>query len=299
MTINSLANDGDGKFGSYAVNVQAMQEVALGLGTMTAEYKDGGINVNHIPKQGGNRFAGLLDVAYGNGDMQWSNLNDEFRDRRVPFAAEARKTWDYAVNYGGPIARDRLWFFGAARWWGGQENQPNNFFNKLDNVYIGEPFSGVVNYEPDSGRRAFTDFHFSDVTARLTWQVAGNHKLSWGHSFQKSCICDLQVTGTVAPEAVSRFVYDPMHLSHVNYTYPASNRLLIEAGFGYFHDENLGRPSDETGALDISILELVGTPTVPANYRYNGSGRGALPSFDYFGSSNLQSGTRGGLRCPT
>jgi hypothetical protein len=285
VTINSLANDGDGKFGSYAVNVQAMREVALGLGTMSAEYKDGGININHIPKEGGNRFAGLVDLAYGNGDMQWSNLNDEFRARGVRFAAEARKTWDYAFNYGGPVARNKLWFFGAARWWGGQENQPNNFFNKLDDIYIGEPFSGVVRYEPDPARRAFTDFHFSDVTGRLTWQVARNHKLSWGHSFQKSCICQLQVTGTVAPEAVNQFVYDPMHLSHVNYTYPASSRLLIEAGFGYFHDSNLGRPADETGARDISILELVGTETVPANYRYNGSGRSPLPSFDYFGHS--------------
>jgi hypothetical protein len=285
VTINSLANDGDGKFGSYAVNVPAMQEVALGLGTMSAEYKDGGINVNHIPREGSNSFAGLVDLGYGNGAMQWSNLNDEFRNRQVRFAAEARKTWDYAANYGGPIARNRLWFFGAARWWGGQENQPANFYNKLQNAYIGAPFSGVRNYEADVSRRAFTDFHFSDVTGRLTWQVAKNHKISWGHSFQKSCICDLQVTGAVAPEATTRFVYDPMHLSHVNYTNPASTRLLIEAGFGYFHDSNLGRPGEGTGPLDISILELVGTPTVSANYRYNASGRGALPSFDYYGHS--------------
>src|SRR5215510_11312495 len=54
MLINNLGANADGQQGSFSVNVQAMQEVALELGTMSAENRWGGINVNYIPREGGN-----------------------------------------------------------------------------------------------------------------------------------------------------------------------------------------------------------------------------------------------------
>ena len=282
VTINAFGANGDGQFGSFSVNVPAMQEVALGLGTMSAENRFGGININYIPKEGSNSFSGLVDVAYGNGDMQWSNLNDKMRDRGVSTSSEARKLWDYALNTGGPVVSDRLWFFGAARWFGGQENQAGNFYNKLDDVYIGDPNSGVTAYEADLSRPAFTDNHFADVTGRLTWQVAGAHKLSWGLSYQKSCVCNLFVAFNVAPEATAQANFDPIVLTHAKYTFPASNRLLFEAGFSYFHDQNNHLSADETTGQDISIRELVGTDTVRAGYTYNARSFSPLPaSLDY------------------
>ena len=286
VMINNLGGNSDGQFGSYSVNVQAMQEVALGLGTMSAEHGNGGININYIPREGGNTLSGLVDVAFGNGNTQWSNLNDEIRARGVSTAAEARKLWDYALNVGGPVARDRLWFFGAARWWGGQEYAPGNFYNKLDDIYIGDPNSGVVNYEPDLSRRAFTDNHFADVSGRLTWQVARDHKLSWGYSFQKSCVCLLFTVFNTAPEANANANFDPIHLTNANWTFPASNRLLFEAGFSYFHDQNTHQADANTTGLDVGVRELVGTDTVRPGYTYNGRSVSALPpGVDYFSHS--------------
>lgn len=289
MLINNLGANADGQQGSYSVNVQAMQEVALELGTTSAENRWGGINVNYIPRDGGNTFKGLADIAYGDHNLQWSNVNDEWRQRGVNAAAEAKKLWDYALNVGGPVKRDRLWFFGATRFFGGQEFVPNNFYNKLDDQYIGSPNSGVVAYEPDLSRRAFTDNHFADVTGRLTWQAARDHKVSFGYSFQKSCVCSLQVTQNVAPEAVANANFNPIHLTNVNWTYPASNRLLFEAASSYFYDNNEGKPAAETTARDIAITELVGTATVPAGYRYNAAKVSTLPvALDYFGHSTYK-----------
>ena len=286
VMINNLGGNADGQYGSYSVNVQAMQEVSLGLGTMSAEHGNGGVNINYIPREGGNTLSGLVDVAFGNGNTQWSNLNDEIRARGVSTAAEARKLWDYALNVGGPVVRDRLWFFGAARWWGGQEYAPGNFYNKLDDIYIGDPNSGVVNYEPDLSRRAFTDNHFADVSGRLTWQVARDHKLSWGYSFQKSCVCLLFTVFNTAPEANANANFDPVHLTNANWTFPASNRLLFEAGFSYFHDQNTHQADANTTGLDVGVRELVGTDTVRPGYTYNGRSVSALPpGVDYFSHS--------------
>lgn len=286
VMINNLGGNGDGQYGSYSPNVQAMQEVALGLGTQSAEHSNGGVNINYIPREGSNAFSGLVDVAFGNGDTQWSNLNDDFRARGVSSAAEARKLWDYALNAGGPIARDRLWFFAAARWWGGQEYAPGNYYNKLDDMYIGDPNSGVVNYEPDLDRRAFTDNHFADVSGRLTWQVARDHKLSWGYSFQKSCVCNLFTVFNTAPEANANANFDPIHLTNANWTFPASNRLLFEAGFSYFHDQNTHKPDENTTGRDVGVREALGTEHVRPGYFYNGRSFSALPpGVDYFSHS--------------
>jgi len=289
VLINNLGANADGQQGSFSVNVQAMQEVVLELGTMSAENEWGGVNINYIPREGSNTFKGLVDLAYGNHTLQWSNVNDDWRRRGVVAAAEAKKLWDYAVNFGGPVRPDKLWFFGATRFFGGQEFQPNNFYNKLDDVYIGSPNSGVVAYQADTSRRAFTDNHFADVTGRLTWQAAKNHKVSWGYSFQKSCVCNLQVATNVAPEGVANANFNPIHLTNVNWTHPASNRLLFEAASSYFYDNNEGKPAAETTPSDIAITELVGTESVRAGYRYNAGKVSTLPvALDYYGHSRYK-----------
>jgi hypothetical protein len=178
VLINNLGGNGDGQFGSYSVNVQAMQEVALELGSMSAENRWGGVAVNYIPKEGGSRFSGLVDLAYGDHNLQWANLNDQMRRRGVTTSTEAKALWDYAATFGGPIRSDRIWFFGATRFFGGQEFQANNFYNRLDNVYLGSPNSGVVAYEADTSRRAFTDNHFGDGTGRLTVQATAKPLLA-------------------------------------------------------------------------------------------------------------------------
>jgi hypothetical protein len=118
---------------------------------------------------------------------------------------------------------------------------------------------------------------------------AAKHKLALGYSFQKSCVCSLQVTGNVAPEAVANANFNPIHLTTVNWTHPASNRLLFEAVGSYFHDNNRHGSAPETTIDDIAITELVGTNTVRAGYRYNAARISALPAgLDYNSRSTFK-----------
>ena len=47
---------------------------------------------------------------------------------------------------GGPIKKDRLWFFTAHRWWGSQEYAPGNFYNKTQGtpVYTPDPDTAAL-----------------------------------------------------------------------------------------------------------------------------------------------------------
>ena len=87
----------------------AIQESKVSTGSISAEYGrfQGGV-VNTITKSGGNQFSGSFRVSFSND--AWKSLTpyegDQNIDKTVP---------TYEATLGGPILRDRLWFFGAAR----------------------------------------------------------------------------------------------------------------------------------------------------------------------------------------
>jgi outer membrane receptor for ferrienterochelin and colicin len=94
----------------------AIQESKVSTGSISAEYgRFGGGVVNTITKSGGNMFSGSFRLSLNNDS--WKAL--------TPFPGDANidKTIPtYELTFGGPIWKDRLWFFGAGRY----ENQEVN-----------------------------------------------------------------------------------------------------------------------------------------------------------------------------
>jgi outer membrane receptor for ferrienterochelin and colicin len=87
----------------------AIQETTVSTGGISAEYgRFGGGVVNAITKSGGNQFSGSYRQSFNNDN--WRTLSpfvgDTKLDKIVP-------TYEYTL--GGPVFRDRLWFFTAGR----------------------------------------------------------------------------------------------------------------------------------------------------------------------------------------
>ena len=73
---------------------------------------------------------------------------------------------------GGPVRKDKLWFFTALRRAANQQYQQGNYYNKLQNVRVGtDPVYKVTFYEADLSRPAFTDDFYRDYNLRMTWQA--------------------------------------------------------------------------------------------------------------------------------
>ena len=98
-----------------AINAEFVQEVEVKTGGYQAEYGRalGGI-INVITKSGGNTFHGDAFVYYDSAATQAKRVFEKGVDSDLSGMRLAgyRRT-DFGVDVGGPVIRDRLWFFAA------------------------------------------------------------------------------------------------------------------------------------------------------------------------------------------
>jgi hypothetical protein len=145
--------------------------------------------------------------------------------------------------FGGPISRDRLWFYGTFRYQGNRQTVAGMFANKN----AGDPTKWT--YEPDFSRQAVDDGTWKNGSMRLTWQASARNKINlWWDEQQvcQHCLGGGSLSGAVftggiqSPEAHGRTEGFPARMAQATWTSPISNRLLLEASFGLGPDLQFG-----------------------------------------------------------
>jgi hypothetical protein len=214
--------------GVFVFNQLAIQEVVVETSGIGADRDSGGMQLNMIPRDGGNTFSGLATFAYAGPKLEASNINDDLVRRGVnPDRTGGVKNYrDSGAAVGGPIRPDRLWFFAATREGVSQQYAEGVYYNALR-----QPESFL--YEPDLSRPAHTNDYHKDFSVRLTWQAAAKHKIIGSYAFQPNCNCvfNLLLPGQLrTPEASGPHHYNPNYAPSAIWTNPATNRLLFEGG---------------------------------------------------------------------
>jgi hypothetical protein len=244
---NNISGSGGGAGRFFMLDVGSIQEITLETGGISAESETGGIQVNGVPKEGGNRFTGSFLTNYTGPDLQTSNLSDELRARGLNSEAGIKKVYDVTMSMGGPIKEDRLWFFTSHRWWGAENYVPGNYFNKTQESWF---------YTPDLSRPAYLSDINEDHHVRLTWQAATKHKINLALWYQDNCACFIGLTGSVAPEATGAHRYMPDYMATATWSYPATDRLLFQVGANALVPRvTLGRQPG-VSVEHISVLDL-------------------------------------------
>jgi hypothetical protein len=255
----------------FVFNQATFQEVSVETGGISADRISGGVQMNIVPRDGGNTFSGSFSTSHTTPSFQADNLNDDLRARGLSFSSSLKKHYDTGGAFGGPILRDKLWFFAGTRFGANQQYQQGNYFNKLQNQRVGtDPVYRVTFYEPDLSRPAFTDDYYRDFSLRLTWQASKRNKFVASYEAQPNCSCfwpilelgpQNNVQGT--PEAVGAHNYKVNYLPLVTWTSTVSSKLLLEAGASanVFDNETM-RTDPSVGTDTIAITEL------STNFRY-------------------------------
>jgi len=188
------------------------QEMTFQTSAMGAETSTGGVRVNIIPKEGGNQVRG--DTFFGttpNRHFSSSNLDDNIRRRGLTTQPTILLTRDFNQSLGGPIAKDRIWFFGTYRY-------------VLSNNAIAGAFYA-------DGRQAVDDNTLKQGLGRVTWRANANHKLSYFYELTKKWRGHDGLAAGVDEIAANR--RPPVHYSNLQakWTGTLSPRLLVETGF--------------------------------------------------------------------
>ena len=227
-------------------NADEMQVlVSGGLG----EAETGGPSINIVPKSGGNQFRGSAFYSTSGDWATSNNLDDQLRSFGILQPPTLRTNWDTSFSMGGPIKRDRLWFFANVRGWANA--------SVVDGI-VANRFAGDVShwdYSADTSIESRVAEARKIFAARLTAQLTPRNRLTVSHDYQRRCggstlrqdgdgcrqaggdwIASGRTFGadTVSPETFPGYHNFPYNTTQVTYSAPISNRTLIEAGYSRF-----------------------------------------------------------------
>ncbi len=145
-----------------AMNFDTLEEVQVVMGGVSAEYGRGqGAVVNLVTKSGGNEFHG--NFRFIKSDIAWnSESNGKPFDEATKYTTEDR----WAMTLGGPIMKDKLWFFVS------YENRDKN-----KQTFHYANLADFVVHDPALQKAETPSYAGHYLSVKLTWQINENHSL--------------------------------------------------------------------------------------------------------------------------
>jgi hypothetical protein len=275
----SFNGGGVSTFTYDTANAEELQVlISGGLG----EAESGGPSINLVPRSGGNTFRG---TAFYSGAGDWSrsdNIDDYLRSIGLTRPPAIINLWDYSGSIGGPIKRDRLWFFANGRQYANFTGVEGVFANR----YAGD--ASRWDYAADESIAARTANSRDIVSFRLTAQVSDRNRISGSHEYQHRCTGSTLASAgngcrgsgtdwigigtlTASPESWPGYHNTPYNVTQLTWSSPMSNRLLFEAGFSRFQYIWYGFGQAPPDHLDlIAVTELAARDGHRANFTYRG-----------------------------
>ena len=251
--IETVGQSGTGFSTPVNINPIGTQEVSVDTASAGAEYTTGGVRINVIPRDGGNIFSGALFVSYANPSWQADNITPALKARGVSSGDRIKDNVDFNPGFGGPIKKDKVWFFLSARYKNSANYVTGMYYDKNQNN------PNVWVFEPDLARPAANPSVWKGGQLRLTWQAAAKHKIGVNWNEDSVRYAPTSVSLTLAPEAAENRIYPLQRQVQVDWSSPITNRVLLEAGFNRYR-----------AASDLLPLRGITPEMIPATEQSTG-----------------------------
>src|SRR5215475_10678397 len=214
---------------SYVPEISTAQEVNFTISGGMGEATTGGPVMNILPKVGGNEFHGNILVNGASAGLQGSNFTQALRNAGLRAPNKLQKVWDVNGAFGGPIKKDRLWFYWTARHQGNRKYVP-----LWRNKNAGDVTKWT--YDPDFSHQALDDGTWKNTSLRLTLQASRRNKLNFWWDEQSVCLhCNEGGETTpfpLSPEAAGPIQDHPQQMGQVTWNFTPSTHLVLDAGYG-------------------------------------------------------------------
>ena len=206
----------------YMNDAMAEETVFTTFGS-SIESPTGGVSLNIIPRDGGNKYSG--NFFFSGNPQSWvaDNLSQELIDIGFTAGTTLGANSDRSISGGGPLKRDRLWFY-----LGWRRNASNQLQADLYNSAPGirdESNWFVANPLPNwTQQEEKTNIH--NFSGRLTSQLTQGQKLTayYDRPFVRDFFSDPRSW------AVDRW-HSMTLVAQLKYTNTVSSKFLLDAGY--------------------------------------------------------------------
>jgi len=230
------------------MNEGSVQEVSVRTDGGDAESQYSGVWMNAIPKEGANQYNMQVTGLFANKSLSDTNLSQKYIDEHLTAVNGLKRTWDFNPNGGGPLIKDKLWFYAAYR---------NNEIDK----YVANAFYTVNplawQYVPDLTRQAADTQVHRNYAGRLTWQATPRNKFNFSYEKDRRITPLRRIASNVSPEATTYTPFYPNAISTIVWRVPVNSKLLLDTGFmSYVQDWDERRQINPLVGFDvISVTE--------------------------------------------
>ena len=160
VTDNSALGAAPGYF-----NIAGYEELQVNYGNNDIKSQTGGVQINFVSKRGGNNYSGTFYLDAQRNSWQSDNVPDDLKDIGYS-AAGINRLYLYGANFGGPIIRDKAWFYVS---WGIQDIDALTLAGTSDKTWLTSGYGRL-------------DFQLTDST-RANFFVEYDNKQKWGRAW--------------------------------------------------------------------------------------------------------------------
>lgn len=185
------------------------EEVNYMTSSIPAEQLAGGVSINMVTKDGGNVWKGNARYSFANDGLQAENWADA--QKLVPTfrGNPTKKTYDFNLNGGGAIIKNRMWVSGTYRKW---------VVNKL------------VNATNPDGTQALDDNDLVNYSGKVITQLSTNNKVSVGYFWNNKIRGHRRDSNDKIPDIASVRQTNPVQTTQAKYT-GIKGRTVFESNF--------------------------------------------------------------------
>src|SRR3954462_13068033 len=195
------------------------EEVNYMTSAIPAEMLAGGVSINMVTKDAGNKWRGDMRYNFSSGCLdpknptpgclESDNSADLLKANPAFLGNPTKTTWDFNVAGGGALVRDRLWVNGSVRRW---------IVDKL------------VNSKNDDGSQAIDDNTLKNYSGKGVFSATSNQKVSVSYNWNNKIRGHRRDGTFVAPDIASLLHPTPAFPSQAKYT-GIHNRTVFESSF--------------------------------------------------------------------
>ena len=203
-----------GQTGASPISMDVIEQFQIALAPYDVRQNGfAGANINAVTKSGTNQFRGTAYYFFRNQNLSGKTPTDDATIERKKLAPFTTKT--YGASLGGPIVKNKLFFFANFEQMKDETPLPFDFNNydgnssETDLNNLVSTLKTVYNYDPGTYLDKTKKLESTKLFGRIDYNINEHNKLMLRHSYTKSVLTDASASSSRSLGFSNNYMYFP------------------------------------------------------------------------------------------